>query len=169
MALRNIVEKGDSVLNKHCRPVTDFNDRLHTLLDDMAETLMHANGVGLAAPQVGVLRRAVLVLETNHPEDEQDRIIELINPEIVDQSGEQAGPEGCLSLPGVFGWVERPDHVKVRAQDRFGNWFEVEGEGLTARAFCHELDHLEGELFTEKAIRMLTDEELEQLGVTEED
>jgi peptide deformylase len=162
MALRNIVEKGDSVLNKHCRPVTDFNDRLHTLLDDMAETLMHANGVGLAAPQVGVLRRAVLVLETNHPEDEQDRIIELINPEIVDQSGEQAGPEGCLSLPGVFGWVERPDHVKVRAQDRFGNWFEVEGEGLTARAFCHELDHLDGVLFDSLADHIMSDEELDE-------
>jgi peptide deformylase len=162
MALRNIVEKGDSVLNKHCRPVTDFNDRLHTLLDDMAETLMHANGVGLAAPQVGVLRRAVLVLETNHPEDEQDRIIELINPEIVDQSGEQAGPEGCLSLPGVFGWVERPDHVKVRAQDRFGNWFEAEGEGLTARAFCHELDHLDGVLFDSLADHIMSDEELDE-------
>ncbi len=162
MALRNIVEKGDSVLNKHCRPVTDFNDRLHTLLDDMAETLMHANGVGLAAPQVGVLRRAVLVLETNHPEDEQDRIIELINPEIVDQSGEQAGPEGCLSLPGVFGWVERPDHVKVRAQDRFGNWFEVEGEGLTARAFCHELDHLDGVLFDSLADHIMSEEELDE-------
>ena len=162
MALRNIVEKGDSVLNKHCRPVTDFNDRLHTLLDDMAETLMHANGVGLAAPQVGVLRRAVLVLETNHPEDEQDRIIELINPEIVDQSGEQAGPEGCLSLPGVFGWVERPNHVKVRAQDRFGNWFEVEGEGLTARAFCHELDHLDGVLFDSLADHIMSDEELDE-------
>ncbi len=162
MALRNIVEKGDSVLNKHCRPVTDFNDRLHTLLDDMAETLMHANGVGLAAPQVGVLRRAVLVLETNHPEDEQDRIIELINPEIVDQSGEQAGPEGCLSLPGVFGWVERPDHVKVRAQDRFGNWFEVEGDGLTARAFCHELDHLDGVLFDSLADHIMSDEELDE-------
>ena len=162
MALRNIVEKGDSVLNKHCRPVTDFNDRLHTLLDDMAETLMHANGVGLAAPQVGVLRRAVLVLETNHPEDEQDRIIELINPEIVDQSGKQAGPEGCLSLPGVFGWVERPDHVKVRAQDRFGNWFEVEGEGLTARAFCHELDHLDGVLFDSLADHIMSDEELDE-------
>jgi peptide deformylase len=162
MALRNIVEKGDSVLNKHCRPVTDFNDRLHTLLDDMAETLMHANGVGLAAPQVGVLRRAVLVLETNHPEDEQDRIIELINPEIVDQSGEQAGPEGCLSLPGVFGWVERPDHVKVRAQDRFGNWFEVEGDGLTARAFCHELDHLDGVLFDSLADHIMSEEELDE-------
>ena len=162
MALRNIVEKGDSVLNKHCRPVTDFNDRLHTLLDDMAETLMHANGVGLAAPQVGVLRRAVLVLETNHPEDEQDRIIELINPEIVDQSGEQAGPEGCLSLPGVFGWVERPDHVKVRAQDRFGNWFEAEGEGLTARAFCHELDHLDGVLFDSLADHIMSEEELDE-------
>ncbi len=160
MALRNIMEKGEKCLEKHCRPVTEFNEKLHVLLDDMAETLIKANGVGLAAPQVGVLRRAVLVLETNVPEDEEDYIIELINPEIIEKSGQQEGPEGCLSVPGVFGWVERPQHVTVRAQDRDGKWFEVEGEGLTARAFCHELDHLEGVLFTQLADHIMSDEEL---------
>lgn len=162
MALRNIVEKGDAVLTKRCRPVTDFNDKLHTLLDDMAETLAKANGVGLAAPQVGILRRAVLVLETNVPEGEDEYVIELINPEIIKRSGEQSGPEGCLSLPNVFGWVTRPDHVRVRAQDRDGNWFEVEGDGLTARAFCHELDHLDGILFDELADHIMSDEELDE-------
>jgi len=162
MALRNIMKTGEPCLAKHCRPVTDFNEKLHTLLDDMAETLEKANGVGLAAPQVGILRRVVLVLETNVAEDEEDYVIELINPEIVETSGEQEGPEGCLSVPGVFGWVKRPDHVKVKAQDRNGNWFEVEGDGLTARAFCHELAHLEGQLFTDVADHIMTDEELDE-------
>ena len=162
MALRNIVEKGDKVLEKHCRPVTNFDDRLHTLLDDMAETLIKSNGVGLAAPQVGVLRRVVLVLETNVPEGEKEYIVELVNPEIIERSGEQEGPEGCLSLPGVFGWVQRPEHVKVRAQDRNGEWFEVEGDGLTARAYCHELDHLEGVLFDTLADHIMSDEELDE-------
>lgn len=161
MALRNIVEKGDAVLAKKCRPVTDFNEKLHTLLDDMAETLIKANGLGLAAPQVGMLRRAVLVLETNHPEDEDDYIIELINPEIIARDGEQSGPEGCLSVPGVYGWVTRPDVVTVRAQDRDGEWFELTGEGLTARAFCHELDHLDGVLFDSVADHIMTEEELD--------
>ena len=170
MALRNIMEQGEKCLEKHCRPVTEFNDKLHMLLDDMAETLMKANGVGLAAPQVGILRRAVLVLETNVPEGEQEYIIELINPEIIDQCGEQAGPEGCLSVPGVFGWVERPEKVRVRAQDRNGNWFEAEGEGLTARAFCHELDHLEGVLFTSLADHIMSQEEInEYYGVEDAD
>ena len=127
----------------------------------MIDTLSTANGVGLAAPQVGVLRRAVIVLETNVPEDEDEYIIELINPEIIEASGEQEGPEGCLSVPGEFGLVKRPMHVKVRAQNRFGEWFEVEGTGLTARCFCHEIDHLEGIVFTSKAERMLTEEELQ--------
>ena len=162
MALRNIMEKGEKCLEKHCRPVTDFNQKLHVLLDDMAETLTNANGVGLAAPQVGFLRRAVLVLETNVPEGEKEHIIELINPEIVSSSGQQEGPEGCLSVPGVFGWVERPALVTVRAQDRYGEWFEVTGEGLTARAFCHELDHLEGVLFTQLADHIMSDDELNE-------
>ena len=162
MALRNIVEKGDAVLAKNCRPVTEFNEKLHTLLDDMADTLIKANGLGLAAPQVGMLRRAVLVVETNHPDDEDDYIIELINPEIIARSGEQSGPEGCLSVPGVYGWVTRPDVVTVRAQDRDGEWFELTGEGLTARAFCHELDHLDGILFDSVADHIMSEEELDE-------
>lgn len=161
MALRNIVEKGDKVLDKRCRPVTKFDEKLWTLLDDMAETLTRADGVGLAAPQVGILRRICLVLETNVPEGEAPRIIELINPEIIERSGSQEGPEGCLSLPNIFGWVERPAQVKVRAQDRRGAWFEAEGEGLTARAFCHELDHLDGILFDSLADHIMDDEELD--------
>lgn len=161
MAIRNIVIKGDSVLEKHSRPVTEFNDRLFTLLDDMKDTLLDSGGVGLAAPQVGVLRRVVLVIETNVPEDEEEYIIELINPEIIEMDGEQTGPEGCLSFPGKYGIVTRPNHVKVRAQDREGNFFEVEGEALTARCFCHEIDHLEGVLFPQRAERMLTPEEVD--------
>lgn len=161
MALRNILKEGDETLSKKCRPVTDFNQRLHDLLDDLGETMMDAEGVGLAAPQVGVLRRAVVVLETNVPEGDSERIIELVNPEIIESSGEQESPEGCLSVPGQYGMVKRPDRVKVRAQDRDGNWFELEGVGLTARAFCHELDHLDGHMFTELCDHILSDEELE--------
>ena len=161
MALRNIVEKGDPVLLKHCRPVTQFNEKLHVLLDDMRETLTKADGVGLAAPQVGILRRVVLVLETNVPTRADEYLLELINPEIVSESGAQEGPEGCLSLPGVYGWVERPEYVKVRAQDRNGNWFEAEGTGLTARAICHELDHLEGVLFDGISDHIMSNEELD--------
>ena len=161
MALRNILTKEQPGLYKQCRPVTKFDERLHQLLDDMKETLLNANGVGLAAPQVGVLRRAVLVIETNVPEGEEEFIYELINPEILETEGEQDGPEGCLSVPGEYGLVKRPMRVKVRAQDRDGNWFEAEGEGLTARCFCHEIDHLDGVVFTSKVERMLTQEELE--------
>ena len=161
MALRNILTKEAPLLYKKCRPVTAFNERLHQLLDDMADTLKQANGVGLAAPQVGVLRRVVLVIETNVPEGESEYIIELINPEIIESSGVQNGAEGCLSVPGEYGLVERPMYVKVRAQDRNGEWFEVEGTGLTARCFCHELDHLDGVVFTSRCERMLTEEELQ--------
>jgi peptide deformylase len=162
MAIRNILTDGDPTLNKKCRAITDFDDRLHTLLDDMRDTLAQAGGVGLAAPQVGVLRRAVIVLETNVEEDEEEYFIELINPEIIETAGEQTGSEGCLSVPGEYGIVTRPEWVKVRAQDRYGNTFEVEGTGLTARCFCHEIDHLNGILFTSLAERMLTPEELER-------
>lgn len=161
MALRNIVTVGDSVLTKVCRPVTKFDKRLHILLDDMAETLVEANGVGLAAPQVGTLRRVVLV-------DTGEEILELINPEIIRTEGEQTGLEGCLSVPGKYGIVTRPNIVAVRAQDRFGEWFEVEGEELIARCFCHELAHLDGHLYTEVAERMLTPEELEAMYNEEE-
>ena len=156
MALRKIVKVGDECLNKKCRPVTEFNDRLHALLDDMQETLTDAAGAGLAAPQVGVLRRICIVLD-----EQDDSYMELINPEIVGESGEQTGVEGCLSVPGKWGIVTRPNVVKVRAQDRDGNWFEAEREGLTARAFCHEIEHLDGHLFVEHVDHFLTDEELE--------
>ena len=153
MALRKILTEENSALHKVCRPVTDFNRRLHVLLDDMTETLYAANGVGLAAPQVGILRRVVVV-------DTGDQVLELVNPEILETSGEQEGAEVCLSVPGKYGIVKRPNVVKIRAQDRFGDWFEAEGEGLIARAFCHETDHLDGHLYTELVSRYLDDDEL---------
>ena len=162
MAKRNILTKEEPTLYKKSRPVVKFDERLAQLLDDMRETLADEAGVGLAAPQVGVLRRAVIVIETNVPEGEKEYVIELVNPEIIEVSGGQTGPEGCLSVPGEFGVVTRPMHVKVRAQDRNGEWFEVEGDGLTARCFCHEIDHLEGIVFTSLCERMLTQEELEK-------
>ena len=158
MALRKIVVQGEECLTKVCRPVTEFNPHLHQLLDDMLETLEDANGAGLAAPQVGVLRRVCVVLD-----EDSEEYIELVNPEIVAQSGEQTGLEGCLSVPGKWGIVTRPDVVRVRAQDRYGDWFEVEGEGLTARCFAHECDHLDGHIYTERAYHMLTDEEMAEL------
>ena len=161
MALRNIITQEQPTLYKKSRVVTDFNDRLAQLLDDMRDTLAESGGVGLAAVQVGVLRRAVLVIETNVPEGEEEYVIELINPEVIEASGEQEGAEGCLSFPGEYGIVKRPMHVKVRAQDRHGEWFEVEGDGLTARCFCHEIDHLDGVVFTDKCERMRTEDELE--------
>lgn len=155
MAIRKIVTQGDEVLTKKCREVTEFNDRLHDLLDDMADTLVESGGVGLAAPQVGVLRRVVLVI------NDEEEILELINPEIIYTEGEQTGPEGCLSVPGKFGMVTRPYFVRVRAQDRYGDWFEAEGEELTGRCFCHELEHLDGHLYVEHIDHFLTEEELQ--------
>ncbi len=157
MATRTILVRGDEMLEKKCRPVTEFNERLHTLLDDMRETLMQADGVGLAAPQVGILRRAVLVI------NDEDECLELINPEIISEEGEQTGLEGCLSVPGYYGEVTRPMKVKVRAQDRNGNFFELEDEGLTARCFCHEIEHLDGHLFVEHTDRLYSLEELEKM------
>ena len=154
MALRTILTEEEETLRRVSRKVEKFDERLHVLLDDMRETLAAANGVGLAAPQVGVLRRAVLV-------DTGEQVLELINPEILETSGEQDGPEGCLSIPGRYGMVKRPMTVKIRAQDRNGNWFEATGEGLTARAFCHETEHLDGILYTQRAYKMLTDAEVE--------
>lgn len=154
MGLRKILTDKDPALHKVCRPVEKFDGRLHRLLDDMKETLAEANGVGLAAPQVGILRRVVLV-------DTGDEVLELINPSLLETSGEQVGAEGCLSVPGKYGLVKRPNYAKVRAQDRNGHWFEAEGEELIARCFCHELDHLDGILYTEVMERFLTEEELE--------
>ncbi len=156
MALRKIVLQGDECLTKVCRPVTDFNSRLHTLLDDMTDTLLDSGGVGLAAPQVGILRRVCVVL------NEDDEVIELVNPEIIFTDGEQTGLEGCLSVPGKYGVVTRPEVVRVRAQDRNGNFFEVEDSDLTARCFCHEIEHLDGHLFIEHTDRLMTEEELQE-------
>ena len=156
MALRKILTDKDPALHKTCRSVEKFDGRLHRLLDDMRDTLAEANGVGLAAPQVGILRRVVIV-------DTGEEILELVNPTMLETSGEQEGAEGCLSVPGKYGLVKRPNFAKVRAQDRYGDWFEAEGEELIARCFCHELDHLDGIVYTEKMERFLTDEELEEL------
>ncbi len=160
MALRNIVKDGDPILEKRCRPVEKFDAKLHTLLDDMAETMHHANGVGLAAPQVGMLRRVVVI----DISPEQNEVLELVNPKIIAYSGEQEGNEGCLSFPGQWGIVKRPEYVKVKAQNRFGEEFEAEGKGLLARAFCHEIDHLNGIVFKEVAERMLTKKEINQMN-----
>ena len=154
MGLRRILTAEDPALHKVCRPVEKFDRRLHRLLDDMRQTLAEANGVGLAAPQVGILRRVVIV-------DTGEEILELVNPELLETSGEQEGAEGCLSVPGKYGLVKRPNYAKVRAQDRNGEWFEAEGEELIARCFCHELDHLDGIMYTEIMERFLTEEELE--------
>ena len=154
MALRKILTDAEPALHKVCKPVEKFDAKLHTLLDDMQDTLIESGGVGLAAPQVGILRRVVLV-------DTGEEILELINPVLVETNGEQEGPEGCLSVPGKYGLVKRPYYAKVRAQDRDGNWFEAEGEELIARCFCLELDHLDGIIYTEVMERYLTEEELE--------
>jgi len=164
MALRNILQDGDKTLLKTSRQITDYNKRLHILLDDMLETLIDAQGVGLAAPQVGVLRRAVIILDTSKATDDSDgEYVEFINPEIIEFNGEQTGHEGCLSIPGVYGIVTRPAYIKVRASDRNGASFEYEGHDLTARAIAHEIDHLDGILFTTKVTRYLTDAELEEI------
>lgn len=154
MAIRNVVKEGDDVLRKKARPVIEFNKRLHTLIDDMAETMYATNGVGLAANQVGILRRVVVI-------DVGEGLIELVNPEIVEKSGHQEEVEGCLSSPGEYGITKRPMRVKVEAFDRFGNEVSYEGEGLLARAFCHELDHLDGVLFKDNVVRMLLPEEIQ--------
>jgi len=154
MGLRKILTDKEPALHKVCKKVENFDRRLYKLLDDMKETLIESGGVGLAAPQVGILRRVVLV-------DTGEEIIELINPELIETDGEQVGPEGCLSVPGKYGLVKRPYYAKVRAQDRNGDWFEAEGEELIGRCFCHELDHLDGILYTQIMERFLTEEELE--------
>ena len=161
MAIRNIVRVGDDVLAKECRPVEIFDNKLRQLLDDMQDTLYEANGAGLAAPQVGVLRQVCVI-------DVGDGLVELINPEIVHVEGEQSGAEGCLSLPDECGMVSRPQRVTVKAQNRKGKWFETIGEDLFARCICHEVDHLHGIVFTDKASRMLTPEEIEQMQKEQE-
>ncbi|MBQ7415698.1 MAG: peptide deformylase [Oscillospiraceae bacterium] len=156
MGIRKILTDKDPALHKVCKPVEVFDRKLHKLLDDMIQTLEEAQGVGLAAPQVGILRRVVIV-------DTGEGILELINPTMLETSGEQVGPEGCLSVPGKYGLVKRPFYAKVRAQDRDGQWYEAEAEELIARCFCHELDHLDGIVYTQVMDRFLTDKELEEL------
>lgn len=156
MALLNIVKEGDPVLRKVCRPVTEITPRIRQLLDDMVETLKDANGAGLAAPQVGILRRIVVV-------DTGEKILELINPEIIESEGEQQEVEGCLSVPDVWGVTNRPMKVTVRAMNRNGEIFTETGEGLVARCFCHELDHLEGRLFIDNAVHILDPDEVAEM------
>lgn len=163
MALRKIMTSEEATLYKVSRPVIRFDRRLHNLLDDMAQTLEDANGAGLAAPQVGILRRVFII------DVDGDGPIELINPEILETSGEQDGLEGCLSLPGKWGMVKRPNYVKARAQDRNGAWFEIEGEGLTARCILHEYDHLDGHLYSEKVYHWVEEDELETMYAEEDE
>ena len=165
MSIRTILTQEDPTLYKVCHPVTRFDGRLADLLDDLRETLTEANGVGLAAPQVGILRRAVIVV----PDPEKDEMIELVNPEILAQEGEEEDWEGCLSLPGMWGRVKRPKWVKIRAQDRNGNWFETEGADLAARCFCHELEHLDGRLFVEHTGELYSPDEIDAMEAAEED
>ena len=164
MAIREIRKKGDPCLEKVCHPVTEFNERLHLLLDDMRETLEESGGVGLAAPQVGILRRVCIV------EDSEGEIIELVNPEIVKAEGEQTGLEGCLSLPGQLGHRHPALHrARACAGPRRRRPSRSEDEDITARCFCHEIEHLDGHLFSEHCDRLLTDEELEQYLKEHED
>ncbi len=157
MAKLNIVKIGDEVLGKVCRPVDEITPKIHRLLDDMIETMRAADGVGLAAPQVGILRRIVVI------EVEEGEVLELINPKIIAKAGEQEGLEGCLSLPGQWGIVRRPMYVTVRALNRHGEEVEYRGSELLARCFCHEIDHLDGKLYNSVADRMLTKAEVEEL------
>ncbi|NDO19826.1 peptide deformylase [Lachnospiraceae bacterium MD329] len=148
MAIREIRKKGDEILYKKCKEVKNFDNKLHILLDDMYDTMKKQEGAGLAAPQVGILKRAVVI-------DVGQGRIELINPEIIEESGEQTGSEGCLSVPGVWGEVTRPNVVTVKAQDRNGKWFKMTGEGLLARAMCHETEHLDGKLFLDRVTKFI--------------
>lgn len=157
MAKKSIIQKGDSVLSKRCHTVTTFDKKLHTLLNDMKDTLLNVGGAGLAAPQIGILRRVVIVIDAN------EEIIELVNPELIETSGEQDGLEGCLSLPGLWGFVTRPMEATVRAQDRNGGFFTVSGSGIVARCFCHELEHLDGHMFDEHTDRLYSEKEVDEL------
>ena len=148
MAVRPIIYDPDPILYKKCHPVTKFDKKLGNILTDMTQTMIHANGVGLAGPQIGYMRRVCVVLDTL----DNDKIIEMVNPEVVATEGEQTGSEGCLSFPNKFGMVTRPRIVTVRAQDRNGEWFTVQSHDLTARAFLHEIDHLDGILYIDKAL-----------------
>jgi len=170
MAIRSILNGDDPTLRRKSRAVTDFNKRLHILLEDMRDTMNEANGLGLAAPQVGVLRRVALIVDLSiETEVTDEQIVELVNPEIIEACGEQTGSEGCLSIPGIYGIVTRPVLVKVRAQDRYGEPFEISVSELSARAICHEIDHLNGVVFTSLTDKFITEEELEMLRAEKEE
>ena len=154
MAKLQIRKVGDDVLRKTCRPIEEITPRVLTLLDDMIETMRDANGVGLAGPQVGIMRRIAVV------EVEEGEVYELINPKIIATAGEQEGAEGCLSVPGRYGLVKRPRHVTVRATNRLGEEYEIVAHDFLARALCHEIDHLDGTLYIDKVTRMLSEEEI---------
>jgi len=162
MAIREILTDKDPALHKKCHPITQFDEKLALLIDDLRQTLEDAGGAGLAAPQVGILRRVVVLY------DGEDEMIELVNPEIIEETGEQDGLEGCLSVPGLWGYVKRPKAVRVKAQDRTGKWFETGGEDIVARCFCHELEHLDGHVFTEHVDRIYSSEEVERIMEEEE-
>ena len=173
MAIRKIVKDGDPILKKVCRPVTEFNEKLATLLDDMGDTMMAAHGLGLAGPQVGIMRRVCVVLDQYIDEDgnEVDEIIELVNPEIVERQGEVTIFEGCLSFPGRNGAITRPQFVTAKAQDRDGNMFIIEAEDILARAICHECDHLDGITIMDHATKFyedMTPEEIKALNLDED-
>ena len=155
--IKKILQKDDPVLHKVCHPVTNFDQKLANLLDDMTATLKDAQGLGLAAPQIGILRRVCIVL------NDQEEYLELVNPEIVSQEGEQEGFEGCLSLTGMYGIVKRPMKVKVQAKDRHGKDVEYVREGITARCFCHEIEHLDGHMYYEKCDRLYTEDEVDKI------
>lgn len=157
MAMREIIQKGDPVLEKKSHPVTKFDSKLHALLHDMRDTLTAARGAGLAAPQIGILRQVVVLL------DEEERIVELVNPEIIETFGEQDGLEGCLSLAGLYGFVKRPMEVTIRAQNRRGEPFTMTGKGIVARCLCHELEHLKGQLFDVHTDQLYTEQQLEEV------
>lgn len=173
MAIRKIVQDGDPILKKKCRPVTEFNEKLAQLLDDMGDTMLEADGLGLAAPQVGMLKRCFVVLDLFVDEDGNDAydIIEFVNPEILETSGKVTLFEGCLSYPGRNGAISRPQKVKAKAQDRYGNWFEIEAEDMLARAICHENNHLDGITIPDLATvyyEDLTPEQIKALNLDEE-
>lgn len=156
MAIRTIVKNGDPILRKVCRPVTEFNERLWTKLDDMAETMHSADGVGLAGPQISYLRRAVVI-------DVGDGVVELVNPELIKKSKKtQYVQEGCLSCPNQWGMTTRPQKVRFKAQDRYGEWYEMDAEDLFAQAVCHEIEHLDGKLFIDIVEEWLKPEDIQQ-------
>ncbi len=172
MALRNILHDGDATLKKKARSVTEYNSRLHTLLDDLTDTVIEAGGLGLAAPQIGVLRRVCVVIDEYFIEETEEvefEVIEMVNPRILSSEGEVTRYEGCLSFPGLHGNITRPQKVVVEAEDRLGNTFTLEAQDMLARAVCHELNHLDGITIAENADRLYTEDQLEKMMGNDED